>query len=173
MANINVKDDSNYESITMNIKQLNQSEIKIGVFGEDDSFQVMKATVHEFGVKIPVTPKMRAWFAYQGYPLSPSTTEIHIPERSFLRATFDDKSQEIQKAGREEIEKVIAGGASGKLAARRYGLKLSALVQEKMTEVKDPPLSDMTKERRRGSGAEANPLVDQGRMRQGITYKVE
>lgn len=173
MAKVRVKDDSDFDSITMNLRQLNNSKIQIGIFGEDDSFEVMKATVHEFGVKIKVTPKMRTWFAFQGYPLSPSTTSIQIPERSFLRATFDEEGRQIERMGLEEIVAVMSGQRRGHVAADRYGLKLAALVQEKMTQVSEPALSGMTKARRKGSGESANALVDEGKMRQSITHKVE
>ncbi|MDR1514919.1 MAG: hypothetical protein LBS45_04425 [Synergistaceae bacterium] len=48
------------------------------------------AWVHEFGASIEVTPKMRAYLHHEGLHLKPSTEYIHIPERSFLRATLND-----------------------------------------------------------------------------------
>jgi phage gpG-like protein len=47
------------------------------------------AAVHEFGTVISATPKMRAYLHYQGIHLKRDTFAIYIPERSFLRATFD------------------------------------------------------------------------------------
>ena len=47
------------------------------------------AAVHEFGTVIPVTPEMRAYLHYQGIHLQSDTFAIYIPERSYLRATFD------------------------------------------------------------------------------------
>ena len=73
MGKVNIEDDDQLiNHIQDELGFLNGIKVKAGIFGEDDSFQVMKASVHEFGVKIDVTPKMRAWFAYQGYPLSES-----------------------------------------------------------------------------------------------------
>ena len=43
------------------------------------------AAVHEFGCTIQVTPKMRAYFHYQGIHLKASTQFIVIPPRPFLR----------------------------------------------------------------------------------------
>jgi hypothetical protein len=48
------------------------------------------AAVHEFGRTIKVTPKMRAYLHHKGLHLFPQTEYIHIPERSFLRATLND-----------------------------------------------------------------------------------
>ena len=47
--------------------------------------EVNIAAVHEFGCTIGVTPKMRAYFHYQGVHLKSSTQYIHIPPRPFLR----------------------------------------------------------------------------------------
>jgi len=48
------------------------------------------AWVHEFGYTIAVTPKMRAYLHHKGLHLKTTTTHIHIPERSFLRAALND-----------------------------------------------------------------------------------
>ena len=48
------------------ISKIKKKKIKIGVLGNDSELQMI-AHVHEYGADIPVTPKMRAWFAYQGY----------------------------------------------------------------------------------------------------------
>ena len=47
--------------------------------------EVNIAAVHEFGCTIQVTPKMRAYFHYQGIHLKASTQFIVIPPRPFLR----------------------------------------------------------------------------------------
>ena len=58
------------------------------------------AAVHEFGCTIQVTPKMRAYFHYQGIHLKSSTQFIVIPPRPFLRPVL--LSDEF-KAGVAEI----------------------------------------------------------------------
>ena len=79
------------EDAERQMRKLKRKKIKIGVLGNDSELQMI-AAVHEYGADIPVTPKMRAWFAGNGYPLKSSTTVIKIPERSFLRTGRDRKS---------------------------------------------------------------------------------
>jgi hypothetical protein len=165
-------DDSGFKSITMNIKELNRKNIKIGIFGKDDSFQVMKASVHEFGAKIKVTPKMRAWFHYKGFHLNPSTKEIVIPERSFIRKTFDQKGRKIEELTEEQIANIFAQKTNAKFALKLMAEDLIGMVRKTMTDVDTPPLSGMTKKMRRGSG-DYNPLVDDGRMRQSVTHQID
>jgi phage gpG-like protein len=67
------------------------------------------AAVHEFGTVIDVTPKMRAYLHYVGLHLNPATTHIHIPPRSFLRATLesDEFKKEIGKKITEAMKKAL------------------------------------------------------------------
>lgn len=60
------------------------------------------AALHEYGCTIAVTPKMRGYLHSQGLHLKASTNFIHIPERSFLRATVNDPEF------RKKLEEVYA-----------------------------------------------------------------
>ncbi len=62
--------------------------------------EVNIAAVHEFGCTIQVTPKMRAYFHYQGIHLKASTQFIVIPPRPFLRPVLHSSDF---KAGVAEI----------------------------------------------------------------------
>jgi hypothetical protein len=65
--------------------------IKVGLFHG----KAWISAVHEYGVKIRVTERMRAYLASQGLHLRKSTTVITIPERSFLRSTTDEQEEKI------------------------------------------------------------------------------
>lgn len=67
------------------------------------------AAVHEFGATIKVTPKMRGYLHSQGLHLAASTQYIHIPERSYLRATFESPEfkQEILDIAEDTIGAVF------------------------------------------------------------------
>ena len=173
MGKVQIEDDDQLiNHIQDELGFLNGIKVKAGIFGEDDSFQVMKASVHEFGVTIDVTPKMRAWFAYQGYPLSPDTTEIKIPERSFIRRTFDQKMNKIDDLLDEQIIGIIEGKNSGKQTVLNLKIDLRGLIRETMHEVDKPSLGNMTQERRKGSSG-GNPLIDTGTMWRAVNTKVE
>lgn len=168
------KDDNDVPEILAQIQILKNAKIAIGIFGEDSQKYVMIATVHEYGVEIDVTPQMRGWFMYQGWPLSPDTTTIKIPERSYLRKAFDENKQKMIKRTGSGIEAVLEGRMRATTLLNTIGEWLRSIARTTITKVSEPPLHPMTVEgRRKGSGSGSpNPLVDEGMLRQRITYKI-
>jgi phage gpG-like protein len=77
--------------------------VKVGVFGES----TLIASVHEFGAKIRVTEKMRRFLHAQGLHLKKDTRYIVIPQRSYLRKTFDEQKDEIERLVGEKVEAVV------------------------------------------------------------------
>lgn len=61
---------------------------------EGDSLDVV-AAVQEFGAVIPVTPKMRRWFAAQGYPLRADTQVIAVPRRALFKPVYEENKQRL------------------------------------------------------------------------------
>lgn len=161
--------DKNYiPKLKRKLQYLSEHEVHVGIFGDDDSFVLMIARVHEFGVSIEVTPKMRAWFAYQGFPLRADTTEIRIPERSYMRGGYDSNEDDIFRHLETYLGQVIDFDLAEEAALERVGIKVQTVLQKYLTELSSPPLSGMTVKRKGSS----NPLIDTGRLRQSITYKV-
>lgn len=124
----------------------------IGVFGDLGSDLVLRASVHEFG--------------------APS---VGIPERSFLRATLDDKRTEIVRRAERAMDRVIADITRDKPAdaAATRELNLLALfvvkaVRERIRSNIPPPLAESTIAAKGSSIA----LIDTGRMIQAITHRV-
>lgn len=166
---ITIKDTGDMSEIIKNLQKLNGKKIKVGVFGDDGSDLVMIARVHEYGCEIPVTQKMRAWFAANGYPLKKETTVIRIPERSFLRSGYDENIDTISKKIEEMVPDVISSEVDPKAFMDAIGMEFAGLIQKKMRDLKDPPNSQMTIERKGSS----NPLIDTGRLVGSIRHEVE
>ena len=164
-----IKDTNNIDKVMRNLKQLGGKQIKVGLFGKDDSELVMIGAVHEYGVEIPVTEKMRAWFAANGYPLKKETKVIKIPERSWLRSGYDENIDKIAKKIEEMVPDVIEGNVNPKLFMDAIGMEFAGLIQKKMRDLKNPPNSQMTVEMK-GSD---NPLIDTGRLVGAIRHEVE
>lgn len=95
--------------ITETLKSMEGKKIKIGAFEGDHAWL---AGIHEYGLNIEVTPKMRAFLHSQGLHLKPSTTHIKIPERSFLRTGHDENADRIMKQTERALSQVIAGKMS-------------------------------------------------------------
>lgn len=150
------------------MKKLGKKKIKIGVLGGDSELQMI-AHVHEYGADITVTPKMRAWFAYNGYPLKSSTTVIKIPERSFLRSGKDKHKAKVVNKAKNMLPDVIQKNVSIDVFVNMIGQEFAGHIQKELRDVKAPPNAQMTKERKGSS----NPLIDTGRLLGAIKHEVE
>lgn len=154
------------EDAQRQINKIKRKKIKIGVLGNDSELQMI-AHVHEYGADIPVTAKMRAWFAYQGYPLKASTTVIKIPERSFLRSGRDKNKGRIENKVKTLLPDVIQNNVSVNVFMDMIGQEYAGLIQKELRNLSAPPNAQMTKERKRSS----NPLIDTGRLLGSIKHE--
>lgn len=166
---ITIRDRNNIPRLEAQVRKISGRKVRVGIFGGEDSEMKTIGAVHEFGAEIMVTPKMRAWFAAQGYPLKKSTTSIKIPERSFIRSGFDENESALLSKIEESFQSVLDLNINADVFADAVGLELEGMIQDKMTNLREPANSDMTIERK-GSD---NPLVDSGRLIEAITHKVE
>lgn len=152
------------------LKEVGSKSIKIGIFGADDSHILMIARVQEFGCDITITEKMRWWLHFNGLYVKDTTTEIHIPERSFIRKTYDEKKGKIDTIVKDSLNELITFKIDINTFYDRIGTYLVGLTQETLTEVDSPPNHPFTLRRK---APKDNPLIDSGRLRESITFKVE
>lgn len=163
------KDTSNVKALTESLKKLGGSSIEVGIFGSDDSELVMIGRVHEYGTTINVTPKMRGWFAGNGYPLKKTTTQIKIPERSYLRSGFDENIDDITRKVQQLLPNVLEHKVNPDVFMNEIGKEFAGMIQKKMNTLRSPANSAMTIERKKSS----NPLIDSGHLRDSIRHKVK
>lgn len=141
---------------------------KVNVGHLDGGEQAWLAGIHEYGCKIKVTPKMRAWLHRNGLHLKKSTTEIIIPERSFLRAGFDEHHEDVIKNTEAALSKILISGrvdeyleVVGQLLRDKivdYGIELSKPAKHPFTLQRNP--------------SKTNPLVQSGEMLEALTFEV-
>lgn len=145
--------------------ELNGRKVNVGVFGE----QAWLAGIHEYGCKIPVTDKMRAYLHTQGLHLKASTEFITIPERAFLRNGYDLKRDGAISSAESVLPTVLDGSVDSNRFLEMVGLILSSDIKDFAASLDSLPNHPFTTERKGSS----NPLVDTGDMIGSITYKVE
>jgi len=124
-------------------KKRGAGSVDIGLFGNQGSDLVYYATVNEFG-------------------------EGRVPERSFLRSAIDENKEKIRKFVTIEFAKVVKREQTMIKFTKRLGVFGVALVQAKIKKgpfKKNHPITI----KRKGSD---KPLIDTGRMRQSITFRV-
>lgn len=170
-----VEKDMGWDRIQAEMEKAGGAQVKVGVLGdsgedEDGADMVMIAASNEFGAKIPVTDKMRGYFAWAfGINLKQSTTVIEIPARSFIRASFDDHSADISKTKERLWNLVLSGKLDVERALKLLGEEHQAQVQQYMRDLKEPENSDLTKDQKGSS----NPLVNESRLISSVRYEVE
>ncbi len=138
------------------LRQAENRHVKVGVLAdaqhEDDPIGVLElAAIHEFG-----------------------TRDGHVPERSFIRRTFEQKDPQVKEFC-EKLAKAIVtkGEMSIDRALGLLGEFAVGEIRKTMTEGDGvpPPLSPDTIRRRKGRST--RPLVDTGQLKGAITYKVD
>lgn len=149
------------------LEELSTTHLEIGIFSDSGGDILMIANVNEFGLNIKVTDKMRNYLHYIGIHLKKETTEIKIPERSFIRGTVDSKMNDIKSKGETLLGKVIHLELPVSVFFDTLGEYVVGLVQEYMTDLKSPPNHPATIANKGSS----NPLISTGRLRQSITFR--
>ena len=145
---------------------LNGKTINVGHL--DGGEQAWLAGIHEYGCNITVTPKMRNWLAANGLHLKKSTTEIIIPERSFLRAGFDEHHETVLRTAEAALGNVLKSGK-----VDDYLEVVGQLLRDKIVdygiELSEPPKHPFTLQR---NPSKTNPLVQTGDMLEALTFEV-
>lgn len=157
----------NFPKVQANIKALDGKKVSVGVLGGGE--QSWLASIHEYGCRITVTPKMRRYLAATGLHLKKSTTEIVIPERAFLRNGFDSCKDDVISKAEKLLGDVMSGTMTTDQLFELVGLLLKSGIQEYAVNLDAPPNHPYTVEHKGSS----NPLVDSGSMIGAISYKVE
>ena len=143
-------------SITARLKAAGNLAIAVGVLGEKaaartTSLESTRLTnvelglIHEYG-----SPK------------------AGIPERSFLRSTFNEQREKVTLAAAKAAQKVYADAGGFEQRLVQIGLYLAAAVKKKIVSKIPPPNAPSTIARKGSS----TPLVDTGQLLDSITHAV-
>lgn len=148
-------------------KEINKKKVVVGSFGD----HAWLAGIHEFGCVIPVTDKMRAFLHGNGIHLKKETTQIVIPERSFLRAGFDQSQQQLQRAVSETLVKTLVSNRSAVEFLDGVGDTLASLIYDYAATLNSPPKSEASYKLETDPGK--GLLTETGDLLDSITYRIE
>lgn len=157
---------TNFPSMESALKSIDGKKVSVGAKGE----HAWLASIHEYGCVIKITPKMRAWLHRNGFHVKDSTTQIVIPERSFLRSGFDECHLEAIEQGERLLPLILDGKLPEKELFKRVGEALRDGVQDYAEALDSPAKHPFTLER---NGGKADLLTDSGDMIGSIEYEVE
>jgi hypothetical protein len=148
------------------INLINGKGVEAGVLKGEHAWL---AAIHEYGLDIEVTPEMRAFLHRKGLHLKKTTTHIHIPERSFLRAGYDQNRDAILKKASKLLVDVTAGKMTATGCCKAVGLELASKIRDHAVDLQSPANHPFTIDQKGSS----NPLVGpSGDMIGGITWRV-
>ena len=154
----------NTTKLIASLQSLSGKRVEIGALQGDNKWL---AAIHEYGCNIPVTPKMRAFLHSQGLHLRAETTVIKIPERSFLRAGYDENADRIMKQTERALSLVLAGKMTVDQMLDLCGQQFATAIKTYMRNLRTPANHPYTVEQKGSS----NPLIDTGGLLESITWR--
>ncbi len=168
-----VKSTINYD-LKERLRQLDKKKVKIGIVGESDSKLLTYAAANEYGANIKITDKMRKFLHWIGIHVKNETTHIIIPERSYIRSTFDNKLyyQELRKKLQSPFEQVLNGKRDPETLLDLIGLQYVANVRRTIRDMKEPVNHPQTEAIKNKKGKKKGILVDSGRLVRSVGYEV-
>lgn len=188
-----IKKDINFKGLNSLLKEISKHyKVQVGLLadkGGAESVQDNDGNVNndmdyaglgalmECGATIKVTDKMRKYLASQGLYLKNTTTEIHIPARSFLQMPLQEKSKEITKKTKQgysvqEIDYAIKQNAN---MIYNFALVLGANCLEAIQEAFNTKGFGEWKENHPFTVKQkksSSPLIDTGTLRQKVSFEV-
>lgn len=134
---------SDFEKLKERCDSLNGKKIVVGIMGTANSDVLKIAHAHEYG-----TGK--------------------LPERSFIRASFDADQDKLAEIVSTQVGKVLSDKTSAEAAANAIGAQATQMVQDFIDNNRVKPQSDFSKK------TQHTTLYETGtHIRDRITYKVE
>lgn len=114
---------ADFNRLKENCRKLEGQKIVVGIVGGAGSDVLKIAHAHEYGVP------------------------GKLPERSFIRASFDADKAKLGTIVDEQVSKVLAGQKSAEAAANAIGAQAAQMVQSFIDENRVKPASDFTRKR--------------------------
>lgn len=93
-----------------------------------------------------------------------------LPQRSFIRATVDERRADIERLQLAVAKRVALGQITEEQALQMIGAKVAAWCQARIVAGIAPPLAASTLARKKGK---TTPLILTGQLRSSITYALE
>lgn len=106
-------------------------------------------------------------FGVSPFQLPSGAVHPGIPQRSFVRAWFDESQPFIQETMRSQMVLVVAGKLTAEVAMNRIALAFEGSIKQRIARGIPPPLARSTVEAKGSS----KQLIDKGQLRAAIRGK--
>ena len=154
-------EDRGYEDLLQRVRAMQNKSIEVGIFESKGSELYPDATfLGKLAGSAVTVLDVAIWNEFG---------TDHIPERSFIRAWFDENAAKTKEAVRLMLIAVKQGKYTPEQALELIAQRFVAEIQKRMAEGIPPPNAPATIEMK-GSD---KPLIDTGQLRSSITYVVK
>lgn len=134
---------SDFEKLKTACQEMSGKKIVVGIVGGADSEVLKIAHAHEYG-------------------------DGKLPERSFIRASFDADQEKLAAIVTGQVNKVLSGKTSADAAANAIGAQAAQMVQNFIDDNRVKPQSDFSKK------TQHTTLYETGtHIRDRIAYQIE
>ncbi len=156
---IEVIENGSWADLIKSFRAVKDASVEIGIFKDAGSKILLKARVNEFGSRRQIN-------------LGKKTIEIVIPERSFIRSTFDDPKtiQEVVAVANEAMEKFIQGGGNVLGILDAIGGSIVTAIQTRIKSGIEPKNTKGTLRKKKMRSSTA--LINTGEMLDHIEYRI-
>lgn len=184
--------------IKKQINYLTDHELQVGVLDNAGKFIMMIAQVNEYGtvirphkqwLTIPLNDEavghrageFKGLFKPKGKkilalpqsngsikPMFALVKQVVIPQRSFIRSTYDEHHGQWLELMEREIENIFWGRQTGEGLFILLGETIKKSIQTKITKMTRPRNAPLT-EQLKGKN---DPLVDTGKLRASVSYRI-
>lgn len=164
-----VDKDRGWKRIKSEVVKMNRAFVQVGVLQADGGKQYTRdnassGMLRTLGKSASVPGATLAEVAFWN-----EFGTKNIPERSFVRFTVDINREKYHRGLANEVGKIFKGTSTVARSLGLIGQKVESDIKRRITTLKAPPNAASTI-RLKGS---SNPLIDTGRLRGSIRYKVE
>lgn len=164
-----VEDRSDVDKLLKVLEELSSTGVRIGILSSAKGEIKMIANVNEYGVEIPITDRMRGFFLNEYDVWLPKDKEvIKIPERSFIRSSFDENKNKFSR-----FDDYLTAVLDMKISVRQfYKIIGEACVNTIKDYIKHGDFvenSGFTLEQKK---PKTSPLINTGRLINSIDYEV-
>lgn len=164
-----VEDRSQVDKVLRVLEELSSKAVRIGILSSAGSELLMIANVHEYGCDIHVTDRMRGFFRHEfGVNIKKSTTKIRIPERSFIRSSYDENRNKFSNYD-NYLEAVLDFKISVDDFFNIIGNACVNFIKEYIKHGDFAQNSSLTLENKK---PKTKPLIDSGRLINAVDYEV-
>ncbi len=143
-----IKDTNRIPRALRQLNRMQTRRVKVGIFADAPQLVAIGA-INEFGTDIPVDAelhrKLQMLAREHGAPtdtLPKEGEQLRIPERSFLRATMDEKQDDVVKTAPGEISDMMLGKKDAYEAMMSVGKQLQAAVIDRVAKGVDMEPND-------------------------------